>query len=597
MFEIFRICIKNNKFAFALVPIFVALEVFMEILLPVLMSKIINVGIAENLTQYNLTFNVGNFNWHWFTLQNRMDYILAVGAIMVVMTIFALIFGVLAGRFSSIAATGFGKSLRGEVFDKIQKFSFLNIDKFSTSSLVTRTTTDINNIQNAFFMVNRIIIRAPFMLILALAFAITINAQLSLIFVLAIPVLVVGIAIIGAIAFPRFTKMLKIYDKLNEKTQENLIGIRVVKSFVREKDEIEDFKKLSTRVQKLQVKAEKLTAYTMPLLFLVSYLCVVAILWFGGNKIITGSMEIGSIIAFINYVMQILISLMMMGFLFVMYIISKASIKRVKEIYNEKVDIVNPEIENVKKAEDGSILFENVDFSYLKDKSKLHLQNVNFKIESGETIGIIGGTGSAKSTLVQLIPRLYDVTNGSIKVGGFDVREQKIEELRKDVGMVLQKNVLFSGTIEENLKWGNENATLEQMQLACETAQASEFIDEFSEGYQTMLEQGGSNLSGGQKQRLCIARALLKNPKILILDDSTSAVDTATDKKIRESFKNGFADTTLIVISQRVTSVADADRIIVMDDGKICDIGTHNELLETSIIYKEVYDIQKKGVA
>lgn len=558
-----------------LTPILVIFEVILEILIPFLMSKIIDIGVKNS----------------------DVNYIIKIGSLMIVMALFSLLFGALSGKYASIASVGFSKNLRRSLFEKIQHFSFSNIDKYSTASLVTRLTTDINFAQMSLQMVIRMLVRSPIMLISATFMAYTINPRLCTIFLVAIPVLGIGLYFIASKAFPLFKAMLKKFDGLNASVQENLIGIRVVKAFVREDHENEKFRKTANDLCDASVKAENMLIYNMPLMQFVMYACMVAISWFGGNMIIRGTMEAGQLMSFISYVSQILISLMMISMAFVMLVISRASIVRIVEILDEDIDVKDDQGDPGLKLNDGSIVFDNVSFSYCKDKDHLNLDNINFEIKSGETIGIIGGTGSAKTTLVQLIPRLYDVTGGRIIVGGNDVRDYTFSNLRDEVSMVLQKNVLFSGTIKENLKWGNENATDEQIVEACKAAQAYDFIMSFPDGLETMLGQGGVNVSGGQKQRLCIARALLRKPKILILDDSTSAVDTATDSKIREALSKIIKDMTTIIIAQRISSVSDADRIIVMDDGKIDAIGTHEELLSDNAIYKEVFQSQQKGVA
>ncbi len=488
----------------------------------------------------------------------------------------------------------FARNLRRKIYNNIQEFSFSNIDKFSTSSIVTRCTTDINNVQMAFQMLIRVAIRAPLMIIFSLIMAFFIKAKLAIIFLIAIPILGLGLYFIATKAHPIFEKAIKIYDKLNSIVQENVRGIRVVKLFVTEEKEINKFNKTSENIYNQFVKAEKIVALNNPLMQFTVSTIIVLISWFGGKEIVFGGITTGEFTSLVSYAMQILISLMILSMILVMIMISRASCERIVEILDEKSDLWNKET-TIKEVKDGSITFENVDFSYVKDENKLCLKNINVQINSGETIGIIGGTGSSKSTFVQLIPRLYDVTKGSIKVGGIDVRDYDIESLRNQVAMVLQKNVLFSGTIKENLRWGNENASDEELVKACKLAQADSFIDEFPDKYNTYIKQGGTNVSGGQKQRLCIARALLKKPKILILDDSTSAVDTKTDSLIRKAFKEEIPNTTKIIIAQRISSVQDADKIIVLDNGTINGIGTHEELLATNKIYKEVYYSQVKG--
>ena len=555
-----------------LCPLSILGEVVMEVLIPYVMASIINNGIRKD--------NVG--------------HVAIMGIIMVGMALVSLAFGALAGRFGAVASVGFAKNLRKALFEKVQAFSFSNVDKFSSASLTTRLTTDVNNVQMAFMMFIRTAVRAPMMLIFALIMAITTNAKLSVVFVVAIPVLASLIFIIMSKAHPRFKAMLTLYDNMNGRVQENLIGIRTVKAFVREDYEKKRFVESTEAVRAAQVNAEKLVIMTMPLMQLCMYSSIIAILFFGGHIIVDGDMLTGDLTQFITYVTQILMSLMMLSFLLMMFVISRASLQRIYEVLTEEVDIVSPE-NAVTEVKNGSVSFKNVSFSYFKDMNNLALEKINLDIKSGETIGVIGGTGSSKTTLVQLIPRLYDTTEGQVLVGGRDVREYDIEALRENVAMVLQKNELFTGTIKENLKWGNADATDEEIIEACKQACAHDFITSFPNGYDQNLGQGGVNVSGGQKQRLCIARALLKKPKILILDDSTSAVDTATDASIRKAFRENLGDVTTFIIAQRISSVQDADRIIVMDDGKISDIGTHRELLETSEIYREVYDSQQKG--
>lgn len=568
-------CLRGYRKYAILTPIMVIGEVILEIFLPFLMARIIDVGIGNR----------------------DIGYVLKIGALMVLMAAIALLFGALSGRYAAVAAMGFSKGLRKKLFEKVQEFSFANVDKFSTASLITRLTTDVTNTQNAFMMLIRVCVRAPIMLVSATIMAISINARLAVIFLVAIPVLGTALYIIVTKAYPRFRAMLKLYDGMNASLQENLVAIRVVKAFVREEHEKRKFEEAAAAVRKAQVSAEGMIIMNMPIMQFVMYACMIAISWFGGRMIIGGTLSTGQLMSFISYVTQILISLMMISFMFVMLVMSRASVLRILEVLDEDIDIKDSVADSGLEVEDGSIIFENVSFSYSKNKDNPTLEDCSFEIKAGETIGIIGGTGSAKTSLVQLIPRLYDVMEGRVLVGGHDVRDYGLDTLRDAVSMVLQKNVLFSGTIKENLKWGNTEATDEEIVEACKAAQAHEFVSDFPEGYDTFLGQGGVNVSGGQKQRLCIARALLKKPKVIIMDDSTSAVDTATDSNIRQAFREKLAGTTTIIIAQRITSVCDADRIIVMDDGRINGIGTHEELLETNSIYREVYESQQKGAA
>lgn len=554
-------------------PLIVAIEVVFEVSIPFLMAKLIDLGVDK-----------GDIN-----------VISKLGLLLIILALASLFLGILAGRLSAIASTGFAKNLRHDIYYKIQDFSFANIDKFSTSSLITRMTTDVNNAQHAFQMILRIAIRAPLMMIFSLIMAFSINYKVSLVFLLVAPLLSLALLYIIKKAMPLFEQVFKTYDKLNNAVLENVRGIRDVKSYVQEEAEIKKFEDTSEDIYKKFTKAEKIVAINSPLMQFFVYLCIILISFIGARLIISGNMKTGELMSLITYSIQILMSLMMISMFFVMITISMPSLRRIFEVLDTEVDLNNP-VNPIYKVKDGSIKFDNVSFSYVKDDEKLSLKNINLEIKSGEVIGIIGGTGSSKTTLVQLIPRLYDTTIGKVYVGGKDVKEYDIKTLRDNVSFVLQKNVLFSGTIKENLRWGNENASEEEMKDVCFLAQADEFIEQLPDKYDSYIEQGGANLSGGQRQRLCIARALLKNPKILILDDSTSAVDTKIDALIRKSLKENFPNITKIIIAQRIASVEDADKIIILDDGKINGIGTHKELLKNNNIYKEVYQSQKKGV-
>ncbi len=558
----------------ALAPVTIIFEVLIEVYIPFLMAKIIDIGIVNR----------------------DVDYVIKMGALMVGMALCSLCFGALSGRFAAVASTGFAANVRKGLFAKIQDFSFANIDKFSTASLVTRMTTDVTNVQMAFMMMTRIMFRAPIMLISALIMAITINGELARVFLVAVPVLAIVMVFITSKAYPRFVAMFKKYDNMNASVQEDLIAIRVVKAFVRRDFENEKFKVSAEDLRDAQIKAEKIVVMGMPCMQLTVYCCVVAILWFGGQYVVGGTLLSGELLTFITYVNQILMALMMIAMVFVNLVLSKASADRIIEVLDEKIDITDDAADPELVPADGSIEFQNVSFSYSKDPDNLTLKDINLNIKSGEVIGVIGGTGAAKTSLVQLIPRLYDVFGGRVVVGGHDVRDYKLEKLRDNVAMVLQKNVLFSGTIKENLKWGNADATDDEIVAACKAASAHDFIMSFPNGYDTDLGQGGVNVSGGQKQRLCIARALLKHPKVMILDDSTSACDTATDAAIRSAFRSGLSGMTTIIIAQRIASVMDADKIIVMNDGRIVALGAHEELMKSSPIYREVFESQQKGV-
>lgn len=566
--------IKGCKKDAILTPIFVILEVVMEVVIPYLMAKIIDVGIQNS----------------------DVKYIIEIGAFLILSAIFSLVFGMLSGRFAAKASAGYARNLRKAMFDKVQTYAFENIDKFSTSSLITRMTTDVTNVQMAFQMIIRILVRAPIMLIFALIMSFTISTKLACIFLVAIPVLGFLLIFIAKKAHPHFETVFKKYDELNRVVQENLSGIRVVKAYAKEELEKKKFKEVNDKVYQFFKKAQKVVAFNSPVMQLTIYTCILLISWIGAQTIVGGQMQTGQLSSIITYAYQILMSLMMLSMVFVMVIISQSSVERIVEVLEEEPAIKNKE-NPIKEVKDGSISFENVSFCYSdeKDRDKFALRNINLEIKAGETIGIIGGTGSSKSTLVQLIPRLYEATKGKVKVGGIDVKNYDLDTLRDSVSMVLQKNVLFSGTISENLRWGNQDADDEELERVCKLAQADDFIKQFPAKYETVLDQGGTNVSGGQKQRICIARALLKKPKILILDDSTSAVDTKTDALIRRAFREEIPNTTKIIIAQRITSIEDADKIIVLDEGKIDGIGTSEELLKTNKIYKEVYESQMKG--
>ena len=567
--------VREYKLPAFLTPVFVALEVVMEVFIPLLMAKLIDDGVY--LGQMNLALKIG---------------IELIGA-----AILSLIFGCLSGVFASKASAGFAKNLRKDLYYKVQDFSFSNIDKFSTASLVTRLTTDVTNVQQAFQMITRITVRAPLMLVISVIMAININPKLSLVLLTILPIIAVALLLIFKYVHPMMEAIFKKYDNLNAVVEENVQGIRVVKSFVTEDKEKNKFGKVSKDIYNSFCKVEKIMALTSPIMQSATYLCIILISWIGAQIIVNTNMTAlttGELMTFITYAIQILSSLMMISMIVVMLTMAKASADRIYEVLIEEPSIKNKK-NAIKEVKNGDIEFENVSFSYVGEKDSECLSNINIKIKSGETIGIIGGTGSGKSTLVNLIPRLYDATEGTVKVGDIDVRDYDMKSLRDEVANVLQKNVLFSGTIKDNIKWGDANATDEEVERVCKLAQVDEFIQGFPDKYDTYIEQGGTNVSGGQKQRLCIARALLKKPKILILDDSTSAVDTKTDSLIRKAFREEIPDTTKIIIAQRISSVQDADRIIVIDDGKINGFGTHDELLKSNEIYKEVYESQVKG--
>ena len=554
-----------------LTPFFVVLEVVMEVIIPMVMALLIDKGIDGQ----------------------DMAAIWKYGIILVLCAMLALVFGAVAGTFAARASTGFARNLRHDMYYNVQNFSFSNIDKFSTGSIVTRLTTDVTNVQNAFQMCTRIAVRCPVMLVFALFMAMKINSRMALVFLAVLPILAIGMGILMKVVGPVFERAFKIYDRMNTVVQENVRGIRVVKTYVREDHETEKFEGVSGMLYRTFSKAQKTMAGVMPLMQFCMYACMLLISWFGARLIVGGSMTTGELTSMFSYAMQILMSLMMVAMVFVMITMAKASAERVAEILDEQSDLHNP-ANPIHEVKDGAIEFDDVSFSYKGDERKLALKNVNLHIKAGQTVGILGGTGSAKSTLVQLIPRLYDTTHGTVKVGGVDVRDYDIEALRDQVAMVLQKNVLFSGTIKENLRWGDENASDEELERVCRLAQADEFIQQMPDKYDTHIEQGGSNVSGGQKQRLCIARALLKKPKILILDDSTSAVDTKTDALIRKAFAEEIPDTTKIIIAQRVSSVQDADQIVILDGGTVQAVGTHDELLAANTIYQEIYNQQNR---
>ena len=569
--------LKEYKAPSIKAPLFMIGEVGLELSLPFLMAYIIDNGVTKG----------------------DMKTVVIMGLLMLAVAFLSLICGALSAKYASFASAGFVKNLRRAMFENIQRFSFRNVDRYSTAGLVTRLMTDATNVQNAYMMILRMLVRAPMMLILAMVMTFAINAELAVNFLYAMLFLAVALTIITLLSYPVFRKVFRKYDDLNASVQENITNMRVVKAYVKEDAETEKFRGASGMLYKMFVKAEKILVLNGPMMQLAMYACIMAIGWFGAQFVVGGSLTTGELMSMFTYTMQLLMSLMMLSMVFVMVSMSTASAKRIVEVLEETSDIHNP-AKPVYEIADGSIRFENVSFDYYthefdKDADDAVLRNINLEIASGETIGILGGTGSAKSTLVQLIPRLYDVQKGAVYVGGRNVKEYDLDTLRNEVAMVLQKNVLFSGTIKDNLRWGNDQASDEEMIRACRLAQADEFISRFPDGYDTYIEQGGSNVSGGQKQRLCIARALLKKPKILILDDSTSAVDTRTDALIRKAFREEIPNTTKIIIAQRVSSIEDADQIIVLDDGKIAGVGTSEELLKTNDIYREVYESQVKG--
>lgn len=564
--------VREYKTQSILAPLLVILEVLMEVLIPLEMAKIIDIGIA----------------------QGDLHYIMQKGVILVVMAMLSLFFGVQAGNMAAIAGAGYAKNLRHDIFVKVQDFAFENIDHFSTSGLVTRMTTDITNVQMAYMMSIRMLARAPIMVILSWVMTLILNKQAALLFLIVVPVLGGALIFIAKKAHPHFVKVFDEYDELNNSVQENVNASRVVKAFVREDYEINKFHGISKYVYDLFTKAERIVAWNSPVMQFVMYTVVIILVLIGGKSIVTGQMETGELTSIIVYALQIIGSLMMVTFVFVLIMIAQASTDRITEVL-EEVPTMQEKENAVKTVENGEIIFDHVNFSYAGEGGNLSLKDVNLSIKSGQTIGIIGGTGSAKSTLVQLIPRLYDVTSGKVTVGGVDVRDYDLKVLRDQVSMVLQKNVLFTGSIYDNIRWGDASASDEEVKRVCRLAQADGFVNEFPQGYDTQIVQGGNNVSGGQKQRLCIARALLKKPKILILDDSTSAVDTKTDALIRKAFREEIPDTTKIIIAQRVSSIEDADQIIVLDAGKVMGVGTSEELLKTNDIYREVYESQVKG--
>lgn len=567
-------CIREYKRDTILAPLAIMVEAIIECIIPILMAMIVDKGIKNS----------------------DIKFTLIIGAAMILLTALSLFFGILSGKYSAQAASGFAKNVRHDMFENIQRFSFSNIDRFSTPSLIIRLTTDLTFVKDAFHMIIRILFRAPALFIFSLIMTFSINPMLSLVFLIVGPLLALGLYIIIIKAHPIFEKVFEKYDMLDEAVQENLRSMRTVKSFVREDYESNKFKNRNDEIYKNFVKAEKILAFNLPIMQSSMYICILLISWIGAHLIVSSSMTTGQLMSMFTYTMQILMALIMVSDVFVMVIISRASAERIVEVLDEKSDLTSPE-NGIQNIENGEIIFDNVSFSYTSDKNKLCLKDLNLHIKSGQVVGIIGSTGSAKSSFVQLLPRLYDVTEGKILVAGHDVRDYDLTSLRHAVAIVLQKNVLFSGTIKENLRWGNENATDDEIRHACKLACIDDFIEGLDNQYDTYIEQGGSNVSGGQRQRLCIARAILTKPKILIMDDSTSAVDTKTDARIRKAFKTELAKTTKLIIAQRAASVMDADQIVVLDNGKINAVGTHEQLLESCEIYKEVYTSQLKGAS
>lgn len=578
-------CIKGYWVPTILTPVFIIFEVMLEVFIPLLMAAMVDGGLSREPDFILKEFFSPEL------IADKEKFILVLGGLMILSALCSLLFGILAARTAAVASTGFAKNLRLTIFNKIQDFSFANTDRFSTSSLIMRSTTDVNNIQSIYQLIIRGLVRSPIMIILAATMAFRVDSGLAFIFVCALPVLALSLLLLTKIGYPRFSAMLKSYDKMNSDVQENLIASRVVKAYVREDHEKQKFEDSNIKLRKSMIYANKMFSYSNPIQMGVMWTCTIVLLLFGGNKVFAGALGVGELTSLISYNTQVIGSLAMVTFMIMHLSMTKASLKRINEILDEKIDIIDCG-DTSPHVETGSIDFDNVNFSYTRDENNLTLRNICLHIKTGETVGIVGGTGEGKSTLVQLIPRFYDCLSGSLKIGGRDIKEYSLFELRESISMVLQKNMLFSGTIRDNLLWGNANASDEDIYEAAKNAQAHDFIMSFPDGYQTELGQGGVNVSGGQKQRLCIARALLKKPKILILDDSTSAVDTATDEKIRSALKNNLSETTKIIIAQRIASVIGADKIVVMHEGSISDIGTHDELMQRSNIYREVYESQ-----